>query len=57
MIAEIGATSDDYARVSKILAKEFHTFSSLDEFEEYLKFLKNNKATITNTTTFMRNSI
>lgn len=57
LIAEIWTSSDDYIRISKTLAKEFHTFSSLDEFEKYLQFLKSNKANIKNTNTFIRNSI
>lgn len=57
LLTEIWNTSDDYVRLSKILANNFHSFSSLDELEKYMVFLKNNKSSITSTNTFIRNSI
>lgn len=57
LLTEIWNTSDDYVKLSKILSSNFHTFSSVDELENYMLFLKNNKPAITNTNTFIRNSI
>lgn len=57
LLIDVGNKSDDYLRLSKLIAKNFHTFKNLDELEWYLNFLKVNKSSITNTNTFVANTI
>lgn len=56
-LIEVSSTSKDYIELSKILAKNFSQFKTLDEVEGYLNFLKTQKGSITNTNTFIRNTI
>lgn len=51
------STLPNSANHAKILAKNFHKFSNLWEFEKYLEFLKANKNNITNFDNFIINSI
>ncbi|EKD25323.1 MAG: hypothetical protein ACD_80C00084G0009 [uncultured bacterium (gcode 4)] len=57
LLAEVWSTSDDYVRMSKIIAKNFHQFKTLDELEWYLTFLKTQEKNITHTNNFVRNTI
>lgn len=57
MLVDVGSTTDDYLKLSKLLAKNFHKFKTLDEFEWYINFLKTQKWNIKNTNTFVSNTV
>gem|GEM_PF-2287401 len=53
----IGKQSDDYLKFSRIFAKNFHKFTSVQEVETYLNFLLTRKQGVTNFNTFASNTI
>lgn len=56
LISEISKWKES-SNYIKILAKNFHKFDNLDDFNKYLNFLKSNGVKITNLDNFMINSI